>query len=294
MNKKFEALPYLFTSPAHLALILVVLFPILFTLYLSFYNMTIYHFHDYHFVGWQQYQEVFSMAGGNSSALWALLRTVIWTACSLILEITLAIALGILLNEPGLRGRGIYRSLLILPWAVPSYVSALVWKGMFNIKYGIINKTLVAIGLPAVPWLNDPYWGFLACVITNVWIATPFMMLVVSGGLQSIDVQLYEAAELDGATGIHGFFYITLPMLFPVMMPAIILTAFVTFKTFDIVFLLTDNIGSQVDLVMTYVYRTFRNFSYSLSAAFSVVIFLILAGLTLVNMKHFARTHDLH
>ncbi|OPJ60325.1 carbohydrate ABC transporter permease [Clostridium oryzae] len=274
---------YFFTLPGNIVLLITAIFPVLYSFYLSFFNMNVYHFSNFSFVGLEQYKKVFSQLDVGFFTI--LIRTIVWTIVNLLLQVILALFLALLLNVKDLKGKGIYRTILILPWAIPSYISALIWKGMFNYDFGVINIALKSIGLRGVEWLNNPICAFFACVIVNVWMATPFMMIVILGGLQSIDTELYEAAKIDGATPWDSFKNITIPLLKPVMFPAVVLTAFITFKQFDIIYLITEGMGGKTDLIITYAYNTFKTNNYSLSAAFSIVIFLILVGLTIGNMK---------
>ena len=269
-----------FTTPSHIILLITAVFPILFSIYLSVQNMNIYHFKDYSFVGLKHYKAIlFSL---DSSFLIILLRTIIWTVFNVILEVLIGFFIAMLLNIKNLKGSGIYRTLLILPWAIPSYISALVWKGMYNYNFGIINHFLNTIGINNVEWLTNPTNALIACIIVNVWMATPFMMVIILGGLQSIDNTLYEAAKMDGATIWEQIIKITIPLLKPILLPAIILTSFITFKHFDIVYLLTEGLAGKTDLIITYTYTAFKNNNYSYSAAFAVIVFLILILLTII------------
>lgn len=281
LKKQKEA--YLFTTPGNIVLALVVVFPILYSLYLSFCNMNIGHYANYSFVGLKNYARIFSTT--DSDFVYVLIRTVIWTVVNIVLIVVIAFFLAMILNTKNLAFKGIYRTIMILPWAVPSYISALVWKGMFNYDFGAINKLLGMLGIGKINWLTDGTNAFIACVIVNLWMSIPFMMIIILGGLQSIDQNLYEAAEIDGANWINKVRNVTLPMLWPVVFPAIVLTTFVTFKQFDIIYLITQGLGGRTELILTYAYNTYKGFNYSLSAAYSMVIFLILIIFTLINMK---------
>lgn len=280
---KDEKSAHFFTLPANIVLILTTIFPILYSFYLSFFNMNISHFQDFNFVGIDQYKRVFSSVDGQFISVIG--RTIIWTVVNLVIQVILALFLAMLLNIKDLKFKGIYRTILILPWAVPAYISSLIWKGMFNYDFGIINTILKDIGLKPVEWLLNPTIAFIACIIINVWIATPFMMIVALGGLQSIDESLYEAASIDGANKWQKFTNVTLPLLKPVMVPAIVLTSFVTFKQFDIIYLVTEGMGGKTDLIITYAYNTFKSYNYSLSSAYSLVIFIMLVLMTIISMK---------
>ncbi|TDT51999.1 carbohydrate ABC transporter permease [Fonticella tunisiensis] len=279
-----KLIPYFYTTPAMVVMFILVIYPIFFSIYISFTNMNMYHWKKYNLIGFDNYIRVLTSLDGEFYAV--VLRTIIWTVINLVIQVSIAMGLALLLNIKELKFKGIMRTLLILPWAVPSYISALIWKGMFNHDFGIINILLSKLGLSKIPWLTSPVYGMAASIIANVWLAVPFMMIVCLGALQSIDHTYYEAADIDGATGFHKFFYITMPLIKPALVPAVILTSFVTFKQFDIIYLMTNGLGGKTDVVMTYAYnKAFTSSNYSLSSAFSVIIFFILLGLTILNMR---------
>ncbi|CAM5582164.1 hypothetical protein SALBM135S_02738 [Streptomyces alboniger] len=153
--------------------------------------------------------------------------TVIWTVC-VALSFALGLALANMLNRK-LAGRLFYRMALILPWAVPAFVSVFTWRLIFNEKSGILNKLLAGGGIDAVPWLNDPTWAKLSVITVNVWLGVPFMLVADAGGLQSIPGELYEAAEMDGANAWQRFRHITLPGLRSVSSTVILISSIWTF-----------------------------------------------------------------
>jgi arabinogalactan oligomer/maltooligosaccharide transport system permease protein len=204
------------------------------------------------------------------------------------LHVAFGIFLAVLLNRP-LPGKGIIRVLLILPWAVPSYITALTWRGMFNINYGAVNVILKnTFGIEPISWLIDPTNAFIATIITNVWLGIPFMMIIALGGLQSIPQELYEAASIDGASGWQQFRQITLPLLRPVMVPAITLGIVWTFNNINVVWLVSNGgqPGDQTHILVSFVYRAaFNLYRYGYAAAFSFLIFLMLAFFSIRFMK---------
>ena len=206
--------------------------------------------------------------------------TVLWTALNVILHTSIGLALALLLNRKGLRLKGLYRALLIIPWAIPSYITALIWKGMFHQEYGLINHCLSLLGLTQVEWMGS-FWGALSAnIITNTWLGFPFMMVVSLGALQSVPSDLYEAAALAGANSWQRFRYITLPLLKPALLPAIILGSVWTFNMFNIIYLVSGGQpGGATDILITEAYRwAFEQDRYGYAAAYSILIFLILLG----------------
>lgn len=281
-NKKNK--PYLYITPSLIGILLIVVLPIFYCIYISFTNMNMYHWKNYEFVGFQSYTKVLN--GLDGEFYMVLLRTILWTVVNVFLEVALGIFLALLLNINELKLKGIMRTLLILPWAIPAYISSLIWKGMFNYDFGIVNALLSKIGLHRIEWLTSPTYGLIACIAVNIWLATPFMMIVCLGALQSIDSSYYEAADMDGANAFDKFFKITLPLIKSMLIAPIILTTFVTFKQFDIIYLMTGGLGGKLDVVITYAYnKAFTTKNYAYSSAFSVIIFLILLMFTIINMK---------
>lgn len=286
-KQKHNIKPYLFISPSWLVITLIVVFPIIYTVGISFTNMNIWHWKEYEFIGAKNYLKALTRL--DSGFLEALVRTILWTIINLALQIVLALSISLLLNTEGLRGKGLYKTLMMLPWAMPSYISALIWKyGMFQNEFGLLNQLLRKFGFEGVGWLNGNVIAFISCMIVNLWMALPYMILMFYGGLQGIDKVFYESAEIEGAKRFQKIRFITIPILKPLVMPAIIMTTFVTFKQFDIVYLMTMQVGSKtgadVHTIITYAYENaFITNNYGFSSALSVIIFLIMITFTLLN-----------
>jgi arabinogalactan oligomer/maltooligosaccharide transport system permease protein len=277
----------LFVAPAFLVLAGVVFYPFLYNVVLSFSNMNLRHLKDWELVGIQQYLKVFTeQTQPNIYAIFA--KTVIWTVANVFFHVVIGVFLALLLNQQ-LKGRSIYRTLLILPWAIPQYIVALTWRGMFNYEYGSVNLLLAKfLHMSPVEWLRSPTEAFLACIITNVWLGFPFMMVVALGALQSIPNELYEAADLDGASWWQKVKSITLPLIRPVMIPAITLGVVWTFNNLNIVWLVTNTgePSDQTHILVSFVYKAaFNLYRYGYAAALSMVIFVILLTFSLTFMR---------
>jgi arabinogalactan oligomer / maltooligosaccharide transport system permease protein len=178
--------------------------------------------------------------------------------------------------------------LLILPWAVPNYITALMWKGMFHQQFGAVNQLLAALGLEQVSWFSGFWTAFTANVVTNTWLGFPFMMVVCLGALQSIPNDLYEAAEVDGAGRWYQFSRITLPLLKPALLPSVILGSIWTFNMFNVIYLVSGGEpGGSTEILITEAYRWafIRHERYGLAAAYATLIFLILLGYTLITNR---------
>lgn len=216
---------------------------------------------------------------GQVGEFWQWFRvTLIWTLTCVFFHYTIGLMLALVLNRP-LRGRAVYRILLILPWAVPSFVSAFAWKFLFNEQFGLINATLSALGVDPVAWFANQWTSLFTAILTNIWLGVPFMMVALLGGLQSIPGDLYEAAEVDGASAWQRFRHVTLPGLRPVSMTVILLGTIWTFNMFPVIFLVTEGEpAGQTEILVTGAYRAafegIRN--YSLASTYGVLILSVL------------------
>ncbi|MEC8424800.1 MAG: extracellular solute-binding protein, partial [Myxococcota bacterium] len=213
------------------------------------------------------------------SFYFTLLVTVGWTAANVVLHVGIGVFLAMLLREPWLRLRGVYRVILILPWAVPNYITALIWKGMFHRQFGAINGLLVTLGLEPVSWFSQFSTAFAANLATNTWLGFPFMMVVTLGALQAIPRELEQAAEVDGATGLQRFRHVTLPLLRPALLPAIVLGSVWTFNMFNIIYLVSGGEpdgASEILISEAYRWAFTRGHRYGYAAAYAVLIFLVL------------------
>jgi arabinogalactan oligomer/maltooligosaccharide transport system permease protein len=266
---------YLMMLPAFIAVFAVVIFPFLYNVAVSLSNFSLRTFKDWHLVGLQHYGQVLT----DQNFYLVFLKTIIWTGTNLVFHVVLGVGLALLINQT-LPAKPLLRTLLIIPWAVPQYITALTWRAMFNQEYGSINLMLTHFfHMSPVQWLSSPAEAFTACILTNIWLGFPFMMVVALGGLQAIPQQMYEAAKVDGANSIQRFVNITWPMLKPVMIPAITLGVIWTFNSLNVIWLVSSS-GEPADsthILVSYVYKSaFNLYRYGYSAAFSMIIFFIL------------------
>lgn len=282
MDKRRKSIlrSYLVSGPSLLLIALIVVFPILYTFYISLTNMSVYHWFDYTLIGLDNYWRALFVF--DSGFLSALLATVLWTAVNMALQLVIAFLLASALNVKKLRLRKVYKTLLMFPWAMPGYVSILLWKtGMFNSEFGLLNQWMEALGHEAVRWLSTDVSAFICCTLVNLWLALPFMIMIMDGALQSIDASYYESARLDGASWLERTRYITIPSIKPIIAPAVIITVFTTFKQFDVVYLLTQQMGartgSNFHTILTYAYENaFVTNNYGYSSAISIIIFALM------------------
>ncbi len=287
LERNRRLIPYVLILPAAIVMFGVVFYPFVYNVVISLSNMSLRNFREWQIIGLSQYYKVFfepSEPGFYS----IFLKTIVWTVVNVTFHVAIGVFLALLLNR-NIKGKSIFRTLLILPWAIPQYIVALTWRGMFNYEYGSINLILTQyLSLPAVEWLRSPTEAFIAVILTNIWLGFPFMMVIALGGLQSIPNELYEAANIDGASAWHKFTKITAPLLRPVMIPAITLGIIWTFNNVNIIWLVTNGgePSDQTHILVSYVYKAaFGLYRYGYAAALSMVVFFILLTFSLTFMN---------
>jgi arabinogalactan oligomer/maltooligosaccharide transport system permease protein len=242
-------------------------------------------------IGFANYQEVFSSAEFRGPFFRVLAWNFVFAIVSVAVTFGFGLFLAVVFNEAAMRGRKVYRSLLIIPYALPGFMTALVWKAMLNTTYGI-NRWLPF----DVPWLTSTPWAMFSLILVNLWLGYPYMFLVTTGALQSIPTELKEAATVDGATGFTAFRKITFPLLLVSVSPLLIASFAFNFNNFTIVWLVTNGNPRSVsesagstDILLTWVYRVALDASpqrQGLAAALSVLVFLIVAVLSGLGFKY--------
>ncbi len=232
------------------------------------------------FIGLDNYRKVFA-----SRDFWKVFgQTVTWTFFNVFFHFVLGLGLALILNQH-LRLKGLWRALLLIPWAVPSYITAFSWRWMFNGDYGFFNHALKGLGIAPISWLSDSFWSMFAVCVTNIWLGVPFMMITLLGGLQGIPDELYEAAAIDGASRWRQFWSVTLPMLKPVAMVTVLLGIVWTFNMFNIIYLVTQD-NPHTDILATFAFKAFFvRGEYGLACAYAVVILVILSLFSLVYLR---------
>ncbi|MDQ2810178.1 MAG: sugar ABC transporter permease [Chloroflexota bacterium] len=288
--------------------------PILYIIFMSFTNRNIFHFNPadnffsdaklgkYTFVGLDNYVRTFwtvdpttHVGSFNTDFFFVMGNTLLYTTVCVALFFVLGLALALLLNSPLIQLKSLYRTLLILPWAAPAIMTAPIWKFFFNTEFGPINQILRGIGIQDPPsWLTVPWLAWGAAVLVNLWLSYPFFMFVILGALQSVPGELYEAAQLDGAGFWTQLRQITLPLIRPALLPAVVLSSITTFQQLNTVWILTNRGGpfsspsspGATEFVMLYGYRQgiLQN-NYGLTSAFAMIVFILLFGLTIANLR---------
>ena len=222
-------------------------------------------------------------------------RVFIWTFVfafvSVLIQFAIGLFLAITLNKPGLKLRRTQRALLVLPFAMPAFLAVLVWQGLLNDEFGIINQTLHT----DIPWLFDPTWAKVSCILVNVWLGFPYWFLVCTGALQAVPEELTEAARVDGAGGLQVFRKVTLPLLLVATAPLLIASFAFNFNNFNNIYFLTgggpyevsQTVAGSTDILISYTYKiAFQagaGAQYGLAAAVSIFIFFIVAGISAIS-----------
>jgi len=256
-------------------------------------------YNDYGFIGWRNFATIISRA--QRSLIPVFTWNVSFALLTILINTAFGVLLAVLLNNPDLRFRNVYRTLLIIPWALPNIITIQVWKGFLNENFGAINRVLMLLDITPEPisWLlGDATTARAAVLLVNLWLGLPFMMTATLGALSAIPRELYEAAKIDGASPLQSFWGVTAPLLRTALVP-ITLTGFAfNFNNFNIIFLLTDG-GPAVewgtatargtDILISWAYNeAFRSqggFAYGLGSAISILIFVITVAVSLVNFR---------
>ena len=249
-------------------------------------------------IGWDNFTRVFTDEGIQKPFFAIFVWTVIFSVLTVILTVAVGMVLACLVQWEALKGKAIYRVLLILPYAVPSFISILIFKGLFNQSFGEINMMLSALFGIKPAWFSDPTTARSMIVIVNTWLGYPYMMILCMGLLKAIPDDLYEASAMDGATPFQNFFKITLPLLIKPLTPLMIASFAFNFNNFVLIQLLTnggpDRLGTTTpagytDLLVSYTYRiAFEGGGgqdFGLAAAIATLIFLLVGALAIVNLK---------
>ncbi|MFW6315638.1 MAG: carbohydrate ABC transporter permease [Cyanobacteriota bacterium] len=264
---------WLLSLPALIILILVFAYPIGRAFWLSLFTENLGTELEPVFTGLENYARMF----GDGRFWNSLGNTAVFTVISLFLELVLGILIALVLDQQ-FRGRGIVRTIGILPWALPTAVMGLAWEWIFNDQYGVANDILRGLGFDSVNWLGEPGFAMLALIVADVWKTTPFIAVIVLAGLQAISQDLYEAHAIDGANPFQNFFQITLPLITPQIIIALLFRFAEAFGIFELVFVMTGGgPAGSTEMVSIYIYQTvMRYLDFGYGAALIVITFLIL------------------
>ncbi|GMQ56883.1 sugar ABC transporter permease [Vallitalea sediminicola] len=275
MQKEKAKMGYIFIIPSVVLVLVFIVYPVINTINMSLYDIRIQTLTEgKKFVGFDNYIRLFS----DSTFMASLKFTLLFTVIAVTLETIIGMMFALIMNK-AIPGQGIIRTAVLVPWAIPTIVSGLMWQFMYSDQYGIINLILSKLHLiqDYIPWLIEKNTAIIAVIIADVWKTTPYMSLLILSGLQTVPESLYEAASLDGANKIQRFFRITLPIIKPVVVVAILFRVLATFRIYDLVVALTSggpaNGTQSLSLYTIKTYFNFGNLGYG--ATLAVVTFII-------------------
>ncbi|MFE4710421.1 ABC transporter permease subunit [Paenibacillus sp. NPDC056722] len=245
-------------------------------------------------VGFETFRSLLVLKSWSHTFYGVLTWTIIWAVLSTVTTYFGGLLVALLVSQQGIRFKGIWRAILIVPYAVPQLISLLLMRNLFNGQFGPINQYLGYFGLGGLPWLTDPFWAKVTVILVNMWVGIPVSMLLIMGVLTTIPRDMYEAAEVDGASAYQKFRIVTLPMILFSTAPTLITQFAGNINNFNAIFLLTG--GSPVngdyqyagstDLLVTWLYKlTLDQNKYNMASAIGIIIFIIVASFSLYNYR---------
>lgn len=267
-------IPYLYILPGLVLLVGVMGYPIFWGFYLSLQRMNLASFSPPAFIGLSNYTQLFSNPLFSS----ALIQTLVFVATSIALEFIFGLAYALLLRER-FAGYGLLRGIVLLPWMMAPVVVAFVWAWLMNGTYGILNHVLLRLGIipQSISWLSTPGLALPAIIFVDVWRTTPFVMLVLLAGLQTIPTELYEAAKIDGAGGFQRLRHITLPLLKPAATVAFLMRVIIALRFFDIIWVMTrGGPAGTTEMLGTLAYKqSIQSMNMGSGSAVTTIIFIL-------------------
>lgn len=273
--KARERLGWLLMLPTVLVVAVVALYPLANVFYLSMTNARLGSLNEPRFIGLANYEQILR----NPTFLSALNHTLVFTVASVLIETVLGLAIALIIHS-NFRGRGLVRASMLIPWAIPTVVSSQMWAWMYNDVFGVINDLLVTqLGLlpDKVAWIANPNTALAAIIAVDVWKTTPFMALLILAGLQVIPGDIYEAAHVDGANRWQQFWTMTMPLLRPALLVALIFRTLDAFRVFDVVFVMKGTAPETITLGVFARQQLIDLQRLGQGSAISVIIFIVIA-----------------
>lgn len=276
---------FLFLSPTLILFSTFILFPVLFSFYLSFHQWNMFSA-EMTYIGVGNYSQLIL-----SPEFWNVFKnTLIYTIGTVPLNMALALAIAYLLNKK-LVGKKLLRTAFFTPVIISWIAAAVIWRWLFEPNYGLVNHVLGWFGISSVNWLNDPNMAMIAIIIVGVWKTFGFNMVLFSAGLQSIPDHYYEAAEIDGAGKLSQFWNITIPLLSPTTFFIVIMSVIGSFQVFDVVYVLTSGgpLGSTKVMIFYIYEQAFQFFNMGYASALAYVLFAVIFIFTLIQVKFLSK-----
>ena len=306
LNAYNNGFAYMLTVPAYFVMLFAILFPVLVTIFISFTNYDFYHIPPANLVDWvgfETFASIFSLSTYRDTFFEVFSWTVIWTVSATTLQLVLGILTAVVLNQPFIKGKRIFGVILLLPWAVPAFITIMSFSNMFNDSVGAINSQVIPfinnlpfVDIPSIAWKTNPFWTKIAIIAIQGWLGFPYIYVLVSGILQSIPSDWYEASVIDGATSVQKFRYITLPQIFAVAAPIFVTQYTGNFNNFSMIYLFNEggpgSVGSgagSTDILISWIYKLTTGQSPQFNIA-SAVTLIISAVVITISMLIFSRT----
>jgi arabinogalactan oligomer / maltooligosaccharide transport system permease protein len=245
-------------------------------------------------VGFETFRNLVSLKTWSQTFYGVLTWTLVWAVLSTVTTYFGGLLVALLVSQRDIRFKGLWRTLLIIPYAIPQLISLLVMRNMFNGQFGPVNQYLRYMGLGGLPWLTDPFWAKVTVIVVNMWVGIPVSMLLILGVLTNIPKDMYEAAEVDGATGYQKFRIVTMPMVLFMTAPTLIAQFAGNINNFNAIFLLTNGnpvkgdyqYAGATDLLVTWLYKlTLDQNKYNMASAVGIIIFIIIASISIFSYR---------
>ena len=274
---------WIMMTPALICLAVVAVYPILRTFWLSLHEMVLTDpLSGYPFIGFKNYAKIFQ----DSRALDAILFTLKFTVVTVFFELLIGFSSALIMNQ-GFKAKGLVRAAILIPWAIPTSVSAMMWKFIYNNQYGLFNDILCRIGVidSYKAWLSTADGSFMALVITDIWKTAPYMALLILAGLQMVPDEMYEAAKIDGANVIQRFLYVTLPTVKTTVLVALLFRTLDAFRVFDLISVMTGG-ANGTESISVYAYNNLMKFlDFGYGSSLAVLIFVVVFIISMIYMK---------
>lgn len=302
---KLRHFPYLLLLPSICFVLFVTVVPLIFNVLIAFTNYSApNHIPDRNLVDWtglSSFYDLFAQEAWRNTFFGISVWNVIWAAASTVSVFFSGLLLALMVNHPKVKFKKFWRTMFILPWAVPQFISILVFRVLLNGSFGPVNDMITKLGFAPVPWLSDPTMAKFTILLVNLWFSTPFLMALMSGVLTTMPRDLYEAAAVDGATGTQRFVKLTLPLVLAATAPILIMQFAFNFNNFNLIYMLTDGNPTQpdyyyagsTDILISWIFKmTLNQSQFNMASAVSIIMFVFITVFSLWNYRRMKITQE--
>ncbi|CAH8716586.1 ABC transporter permease subunit [Paenibacillus thiaminolyticus] len=302
---KLRHFPYLLLLPSICFVLFVTVVPLVFNVLIAFTNYSApNHIPDRNLVNWtglSTFYELFAQEAWRTTFFGISVWNVIWAGASTLSVFFSGLLLALMVNHPRVKFKKFWRTIFILPWAIPQFISILVFRVLLNGSFGPVNDMITKLGFAPVPWLSDPTMAKFTILLVNLWFSTPFLMALMSGVLTTMPRDLYEAASVDGATGTQKFFKLTLPLVLAATAPLLIMQFAFNFNNFNLIYMLTDGnpnhpdyyYAGSTDILISWIFKmTLNQSQFNMASAVSIIMFVFITVFSLWNYRRMKITQE--